>query len=648
MEKRWWKESIVYQIYPRSFKDSNGDGIGDLNGITEKMEYLEKLGVNVVWLSPVYQSPNDDNGYDISDYRAIMTEFGTMEDFERMLAKAHEHGIKIVMDLVVNHTSDEHPWFIESRKSKDNPYRDYYIWRDGKDGKEPNNWGSCFSGPAWDYDEETDMYYLHLFSKKQPDLNWDNPKVREEVFDMMNWWLEKGVDGFRMDVISLISKQPDLPDGKPGINGYASFNEPANGPHVHEYLQEMREKVLNNADTITVGECSGVTLEEAKKYARSDEKELNMVFQFEHMDVDADADNKWTDKKMDLREMKAVLTKWQKGLEDIAWNSLFWENHDQPRSVSRYADDSAKYHDVSAKMLATCIHMMQGTPYVYQGEELGMTNVPFTSIDQFRDLDSINAYRELVEEQHVFTAEEMMRYLCRKSRDNARTPFQWDDSAYAGFSTVEPWIMVNPNYKEINAKKQVDDPESVFNYYRKLIALRKEKEIIVYGTYDLLLPESEEIYMYTRTLGEEKLLVVCNFSEKEVAVEIPEEFRKGSYLIANYPDIPLQKFDSYATAKEAFENGTSVAWANDNTEVIAFALQNEGYTVGIPSLGSADTIAPAVSKGNTTLLDWINDEIVALGEENFFHADYEATLADTYGLDYEDSLVVEGGKVNAQ
>ena len=648
MEKRWWKESIVYQIYPRSFKDSNGDGIGDLNGITEKMEYLEKLGVNVVWLSPVYQSPNDDNGYDISDYRAIMTEFGTMEDFERMLAKAHEHGIKIVMDLVVNHTSDEHPWFIESRKSKDNPYRDYYIWRDGKDGKEPNNWGSCFSGPAWDYDEETDMYYLHLFSKKQPDLNWDNPKVREEVFDMMNWWLEKGVDGFRMDVISLISKQPDLPDGKPGINGYASFNEPANGPHVHEYLQEMREKVLNNADTITVGECSGVTLEEAKKYARSDEKELNMVFQFEHMDVDADADNKWTDKKMDLREMKAVLTKWQKGLEDIAWNSLFWENHDQPRSVSRYADDSAKYHDVSAKMLATCIHMMQGTPYVYQGEELGMTNVPFTSIDQFRDLDSINAYRELVEEQHVFTAEEMMRYLCRKSRDNARTPFQWDDSAYAGFSTVEPWIMVNPNYKEINAKKQVDDPESVFNYYRKLIALRKEKEIIVYGTYDLLLPDSEEIYMYTRTLGEEKLLVVCNFSEKEVAIEIPEEFRKGSYLIANYPDIPLQKFDSYATAKEAFENGTSVAWANDNTEVIAFALQNEGYTVGIPSLGSADTIAPAVSKGNTTLLDWINDEIVALGEENFFHADYEATLADTYGLDYEDSLVVEGGKVNAQ
>ena len=537
MEKRWWKESVVYQIYPRSFCDSNGDGIGDLNGITGKLDYLKELGIDVIWLSPVYKSPNDDNGYDISDYQAIMDEFGTMEDFDRMLATAHEKGIKIMMDLVVNHTSDEHKWFIESRKSTDNPYRDYYIWRPAKeDGSLPNNWGSCFSGPAWEYDKTTDMYFLHLFSKKQPDLNWDNPAVRQDVFDMMNWWLKKGVDGFRMDVISLISKEPGLPDKETGINGYATFNVSANGPHVHEYLQEMRQKALNNADTITVGECSGVTLEEAKKYARSDEKELNMVFQFEHMDVDADADNKWTDKKMDLREMKAVLTKWQKGLEDIAWNSLFWENHDQPRSVSRYADDSAKYHDVSAKMLATCIHMMQGTPYVYQGEELGMTNVPFTSIDQFRDLDSINAYRELVEEQHVFTAEEMMRYLCRKSRDNARTPFQWDDSAYAGFSTVEPWIMVNPNYKEINAKKQVDDPESVFNYYRKLIALRKEKEIIVYGTYDLLLPESEEIYMYTRTLGEEKLLVVCNFSEKEVAVEIPEEFRKGSYLIANYPE----------------------------------------------------------------------------------------------------------------
>ena len=540
MEKRWWKESIVYQIYPRSFKDSNGDGIGDLNGITEKMDYLQKLGINVLWLSPVYQSPNDDNGYDISDYQAIMDEFGTMEDFDRMLAVAHEHGIKLVMDLVVNHTSDEHPWFIESQKSVDNPYRDYYIWRPGKDGKEPNNWGSCFSGPAWKYDEKTDMYYLHLFSRKQPDLNWDNPKVRQEVFDMMNWWLDKGVDGFRMDVISLISKKPDLPDGLVGINGYASFNEPANGPHVHEYLQEMREKVLNNADTITVGECSGVTLEEAKKYARSDEKELNMVFQFEHMDVDADGSNKWTDKKMDLRDMKEVLTKWQKGLEEIAWNSLFWENHDQPRSVSRFGNDSSQYRELSAKMLATCLHMMQGTPYVYQGQELGMTNVPFHSVEDFRDLDSINAYHELVEDQKVFSKEEMMRYLRYKSRDNARTPFQWDDSENAGFTTGTPWIMVNPNYKEINAKAELADPNSVFYYYQKLIQLRKEKEIIVYGTYDLLLPESEELYVYTRTLGEEKLLVVCNFSENEVELEIPEEFRKGSYLISNYETRPVE------------------------------------------------------------------------------------------------------------
>ena len=540
MEKKWWKESVVYQIYPRSFKDSNGDGIGDINGITEKMGYLQELGVDVIWLSPVYQSPNDDNGYDISDYQAIMEEFGTMEDFDRMLAAAHEHGLKLVMDLVVNHTSDEHPWFVESRKSVDNPYRDYYIWRPGKDGKEPNNWGSCFSGPAWKYDPQTEMYYLHLFSEKQPDLNWDNPKVRQEVFDMMNWWLDKGVDGFRMDVISLISKKPDLPDGPVGINGYASFNEPANGPHVHEYLQEMREKVLNRKETITVGECSGVTLEEAKKYASSDGKELNMVFQFEHMDVDADANTKWTDKKMDLRDMKEVLTRWQKGLEDIAWNSLFWENHDQPRSISRYGNDSTEYREVSAKMLATCLHMMQGTPYVYQGEELGMTNVPFTSIDQFRDLDSINAYRELVEEQKVFTSEEMMRYLRYKSRDNARTPFQWDDSENAGFSTGTPWIMVNPNYKEINAKDQLERADSVFHYYQKLIRLRKEQEAIVYGTYDLLLPDSKEIYAYTRTLGEEKLLVVCNFYEPELSFELPEEFAGGTCLISNYPEVSLK------------------------------------------------------------------------------------------------------------
>ena len=538
MEKRWWKESVVYQIYPRSFCDSNGDGIGDLNGITSKLDYLKELGVDVIWLSPVYKSPNDDNGYDISDYQDIMDEFGTMEDFDRMLATAHEKGIKIMMDLVVNHTSDEHKWFIESRKSTDNPYRDYYIWRPAKeDGSLPNNWGSCFSGPAWEYDKTTDMYFLHLFSKKQPDLNWDNPVVRQEVFDMMNWWLEKGVDGFRMDVISLISKeQPELPDKEPGINGYATFNVSANGPHVHEYLQEMRQKALNNADTITVGECSGVTLEEAKKYARSDEKELNMVFQFEHMDVDSDEKSgKWTTRKMDLRDLKKILTRWQKGLQDIAWNSLYWENHDQPRSVSRFGNDSDEYREISAKMLATCIHMMQGTPYVYQGEELGMTNCPFNTLDNFRDLESINAFHELTE-QGKMTEEDMMAAIGYKGRDNARTPMQWDDSAYAGFSTANPWIMVNPNYTKINAKDQVNREDSVFKYYQKLIKLRHESELIVYGTYDLILDDDKDIYAYIRTLGDEKLIVYCNFSENTREVELPEEFTNGKVLISNYID----------------------------------------------------------------------------------------------------------------
>lgn len=537
MEKRWWKESVVYQIYPRSFCDSNGDGIGDLNGITGKLDYLNELGIDVIWLSPVYKSPNDDNGYDISDYQAIMDEFGTMEDFDRMLATAHEKGIKIMMDLVVNHTSDEHKWFIESRKSTDNPYRDYYIWRPAKeDGSLPNNWGSCFSGPAWEYDKTTDMYFLHLFSKKQPDLNWDNPAVRQDVFDMMNWWLKKGVDGFRMDVISLISKEPGLPDKEPGINGYATFNVSANGPHVHEYLQEMRQKALNNADTITVGECSGVTLEEAKKYARSDEKELNMVFQFEHMDVDSDEKaGKWTTRKMDLRNLKKILTRWQKGLQDIAWNSLYWENHDQPRSVSRFGNDSDEYREISAKMLATCIHMMQGTPYVYQGEELGMTNCPFNTLDNFRDLESINAFHELTE-QGKMTEEDMMAAIGYKGRDNARTPMQWDDSAYAGFSTATPWIMVNPNYTKINAKDQINREDSVFKYYQKLIKLRHESELIVYGTYDLILDDDKDIYAYIRTLGDEKLIVYCNFSENTREVELPEEFTNGKVLISNYID----------------------------------------------------------------------------------------------------------------
>lgn len=536
MEKTWWKESVVYQIYPRSFCDSNGDGIGDLQGIAGKLEYLADLGIDVIWLSPVYQSPNDDNGYDISDYRMVMEEFGTMDDFDRMLNRAHHLGIKIMMDLVVNHTSDEHTWFIESRKSKDSPYRDYYIWRDGKDGSEPNNWGSCFGGSAWKYDEASGQYYLHLFSPKQPDLNWDNPLVRREVFDMMNWWCEKGIDGFRMDVISLISKVPGLPDGEMGKSGYGDFGPYcANGPHVHEYLQEMNREVLSKHDLITVGECSGVTVEEAKKYASSSGRELNMVFQFEHMDLDGSESFKWNHKKIKLTELKMIMSKWQTELEGKAWNSLYWCNHDQPRFLSRMGDDSKEYREVSAKMLATCLHMMQGTPYVYQGEELGMTNYPFTSLDEFRDIESINAYHELTE-KGIIPPEDMFDYISYKGRDNARTPMQWDDSENAGFTTGTPWIPVNPNYKEINAKEQMGRKNSVFHYYKKLIALRKQYEIIVYGKYELLLPDSEEIYAYTRTLGDERLLVVCNFTKNEVAYDVPEEFirAQGNVLINNY------------------------------------------------------------------------------------------------------------------
>ncbi|MCI6421905.1 MAG: alpha-glucosidase [Blautia sp.] len=534
MNKKWWKESVVYQIYPRSFNDSNGDGIGDLNGITEKLDYLKNLGIDVIWLSPVYQSPNDDNGYDISDYQAIMKEFGTMEDFDCMLAAAHERGIKIVMDLVVNHTSDEHAWFMESRKSKDNPYRDYYIWREGKDGKEPNNWGSCFSGSAWVYDEATDMYYLHLFSKKQPDLNWENPKVRDEVFSMMDWWCQKGIDGFRMDVISMISKVEGLPDGKvsDGLHGDPSpFVQ--NGPRVHEYLQEMNQRVLSKYDLLTVGECPGVTVEEAQRYASDKGTELGMVFQFEHMGLDEGEFSKWSDRKIKLTDLKENLTKWQNGLDGKAWNSLYWCNHDQPRVLSRFGNDSKEYREVSAKMLGTCLHMMQGTPYVYQGEELGMTNVPFKSIDDFRDIESIRAYQEYVE-SGIIDKEDMMRFLCYKSRDNARTPMQWNSGKNAGFTEGTPWIMVNPNYKEINAEEQVDRADSVFNYYKKLIELRHKEEVIVYGHYELLMPESEELYVYTRELENEKILVICNFTEKEVKYTLPEEFENGKILISNY------------------------------------------------------------------------------------------------------------------
>ena len=531
MKKAWWKEAVVYQIYPRSFCDSNGDGIGDLNGITSKLDYLKELGIDVIWLSPVYKSPNDDNGYDISDYEDIMTEFGTMDDFDKMLAAAHERGIRIVMDLVVNHTSDEHPWFVESRSSKDNEKRDYYIWKEGKDGKEPTNWGSAFSGPAWKYDEKTDMYYLHLFSVKQPDLNWENPKVRKEVFDMMTRWCEKGIDGFRMDVISLISKPEGYPDAKV-VGLYGDMGICANGPKVHDYLKEMNEKVLSKFDIMTVGETAGVTLEEAKKYANTDGSELNMVFQFEHMDLDGGEKFKWSTQPMPLVPLKENLSKWQKGLDGVAWNSLYFCNHDQPRIVSRLGDESDAYRELSAKCIATCLHMMQGTPYVYQGEELGMTNTVFNSVDDFRDLESINAYRELVE-SGLYTDEDMFPKIAHKSRDNARTPMQWDASENAGFTKGTPWIAVNPNYKKINVADQLKREDSVFHYYQKLIRLRKENEIIVYGNYELLLPEDENIFAYTRTLDNQKLLVVCNFSKSEQKFDF-SGYENAKVLISNY------------------------------------------------------------------------------------------------------------------
>lgn len=538
MKKTWWKESVVYQIYPRSFCDSNGDGIGDLGGITEKMDYLKELGIDVIWLSPVYESPNDDNGYDISNYQGIMKEFGTMEDFDRMLDAAHTHGIRIVMDLVVNHTSDEHPWFIESRKSKDNPYRNYYIWKDPKDGDVPNNWGSCFGGSAWKYDETTQMYFLHMFSQKQPDLNWENDTVRSEIFQMMDWWCQKGIDGFRMDVISMISKDQNFPDGQLKKTGYGDYGPyVCNGPRVHEYLQEMNQKVLSKYNLLTVGECAGVTVDEAKKYANLEGSELNMVFQFEHMDLDGGETFKWNEQKICLTDLKATLSKWQNELYGKAWNSLYWCNHDQPRIVSRLGNDSDKYREISAKMLATCLHMMQGTPYIYQGEELGMTNVPFQSLDDFRDIESINAYHEYTQSGQI-APEDMMRYLHYKSRDNARTPMQWNNTANAGFTTGTPWIMVNPNYPKINAKEQVERPDSIFHYYQKLIKLRKAHEIIVYGSYQLLLPDDPNLYVYTRELAEEKLLVICNFTDTRQSFTFPSDWNSDQMhcLIANYPE----------------------------------------------------------------------------------------------------------------
>lgn len=509
MKKAWWKESVVYQIYPRSFYDSNGDGIGDLRGIIQKLDYLETLGIDVVWLTPVYKSPNDDNGYDISDYCDIMDEFGTLADWRELLAGLHQRGIKLIMDLVVNHTSDEHPWFQESRTSKESPYRDYYIWRPGKNGREPNNWRSVFGGSAWRYDELTGEYYLHLFSKKQPDLNWENPKVRTAVYDMMHWWLKQGIDGFRMDVINFISKVPGLPDIPVSEDDFYQDDGYyyANGPRLLEFLGEMRRDVLSQYDLLTVGETSFVTTQQATDLINEETGALKMVFQSEHMDLDG---GKICVKPWSLGELKQIISRWQKDLEGRGWNSIFLGNHDQPRPVSRFGDDG-QYRVESAKMLATLTHTLQGTPYIYQGEEIGMTNVAFETIDDYRDIEARNLYQSMVTEKGM-TPGEALALLHAKSRDNARTPMQWDDRAQAGFTTGVPWIKVNPNYKDINVKQSLADPNSVFAYYQQLIRLRKEYPVFVYGTYDLLLDDHQEMYGFTRTFEDNRLLVILNFS----------------------------------------------------------------------------------------------------------------------------------------
>ncbi|MEI8080917.1 MAG: alpha-glucosidase [Actinomycetes bacterium] len=546
MKKAWWKESVVYQIYPRSFCDSNGDGIGDLRGIIGKLDYLKDLGIDVVWLSPVYKSPNDDNGYDISDYRDIMGDFGTLTDWEALLAGLHERGIKLVMDLVVNHTSDEHPWFVESRKSVDNPYRDYYIWRPPKDGREPNNWASYFSPSAWQLDEATGEYYLHLFSRKQPDLNWENPKVRAEVFELMRWWLDKGIDGFRMDVINLISKAPGLPDAPVVTQDRYQWGGECftNGPRLFEFLQEMKERVLASYDILTVGETPAVTPQDAIALTNEETGFLNMVFQFEHMDLDADRDGGLTRPQLphwNLLALKQVMTRWQKGLEGQGWNSLYLSNHDQPRSVSRFGDDG-RYRIASAKLLATFLHFQQGTPYIYQGEEIGMTNVAFESIEDYRDIATRHLYREAVE-AHGVDPQLALAVVHARSRDNARTPMQWDDSPQAGFTSGEPWLKVNPNHASINVKEALADPNSVLHYYRRLIRLRRENPIMVYGTYDLILDDHPQIYAFTRTLGDDRLLAILNFSGDAADFVLPK--RLDSYdnqiLIGNYDIDPAEK-----------------------------------------------------------------------------------------------------------
>jgi len=528
MTKKWWKEAVVYQIYPRSFKDSNGDGIGDLRGIIEKLDYLKELGIDVIWLNPCYASPNDDNGYDISDYYQIMPEFGTMEDFDELLAEAHKRGIKIVMDLVVNHSSDEHKWFIESRSSKDNPYRDYYIWRDPRDGKEPNNWGSFFSPSAWEYDEKTGQYYLHLFSKKQPDLNWEHEPLRQEVYKMMNFWFDKGIDGFRMDVINLIKKPAGLPDSElPSNTAEGYVFDPdlyANNPGLLEFLQEMNRNCMSKYDCMTVGETVNVTPEIALNYVKEENKALNMVFHFEVMEIK---------ENFDLVRFKEIQQKWYDGvMKKGGWNSQYLNNHDQPRQVSIFGNDK-EYRLESAKLLGTMLHTLPGTPYIYQGEEIGMTNCQFESIDEFNDIHARYLYSQMLKKGT--SSEDALAWLNNYSREHARTPMHWDNTENAGFTTGKPWLKINPNYHKINVKDALNDPNSVFYHYKKLIALRKANEVMVYGDFHDLTPTHKEIYAYTRSLNGVEWLIALNFTSENKELDIGRSV-EGKVVLSNYSD----------------------------------------------------------------------------------------------------------------
>ncbi len=538
MTNAWWKECVFYQIYPRSFMDSNGDGIGDLNGIIAKLDYLKWLGIGAIWLNPVYDSPNDDMGYDIRDYEKIMTEFGTMADFDRLLSEAHQRGMRLIMDLVVNHSSDEHAWFVESRKEKDNPYRDYYIWRPGKNGKEPNNWASFFTPSAWKHDPASNEWYLHLFSEKQPDLNWENPQVREAVFAMINRWFDRGIDGFRMDVINVIGKKPGLPDGgkTPGMTGYVMADEQfANQPQTHEYLREMRKRCFAGRDVMCVGETPFVTREIAPDYLVPEGTELDMLFQFELMDIDSGPGGKWDIVPWSPGKLKSILFGWQEALKD-SWNSLFWANHDQPRPVSRFGcDDNEELRVRSAKMLATLMLLLRGTPFIYQGEEIGMTNVPFSDPAELRDIESLRFYE--IAAARGEGAQTWQRILA-KGRDNARTPMQWDDSAYAGFSTGEPWIRMNPNYPVINVRAAQTDPNSVLHYYRDLIALRNSHPSLIYGETQAVFPEHPQVAGYLRRLDDAAWLVLVNLSGEWAELVLPEAFAGGQVVLSNVTTPP--------------------------------------------------------------------------------------------------------------